>query len=184
MCPDTQRSASTRCQYPGCTNTVWKDPDGSYSSFCGNTHRLAMASNPRSQSRLCKVGQLVVFSGHWHRTDSEVKELQCKARFHRKWTGYVIFFFDSGCGAMQEGLTSQFFFSAHDFCGRRCAEQFNNNGWRSSQPRVSPPPSENMCIMPGCRNRAYIDADGTATKFCSHRHKRYLSFVGTAPELC
>jgi len=69
-----------------------------------------MASNPRSQSRLCKVGQLVRLSGHWHRTNSEIKELQYKARFHREWAGYVIFK-NSGYGAMQEGLTSHFFFS-------------------------------------------------------------------------
>jgi len=64
------------------------------------------------------------------------------------------------------------FLSVHDFCGRRCAEQFNSNGRRPSQPRESPPPSENKCIIPGCRKRAFVDADGTATKFCSHRHRR------------
>jgi len=131
MSPDTQRSASTHCQYPGCTKTVWQDPNGSYSSFCGNTHRLAMASNPRSQSRLCQ---------------------NCNTK---------PVFIENG--------------RAHDFCGRRCAEQFNNNGRRSSQARVGPLPTEDMyimCIIPGCRNRAYVDADGTATEFCSHRHRR------------
>jgi len=55
---------------------------------------------------------------------------------------------------------------AHDFCGRRCAGEFNNNGQRPS-----PPPRDIMCIIPGCRSRAFVDADGKATKFCSKRHR-------------
>lgn len=90
MCPDTQRAATTQCQYPGCTKSVWKDPDGSYSSFCGNTHRLAMANNPRSQSRMCKVGWHFRHSGNLvSYTDAIVKELQYEACVHRERTGYV-----------------------------------------------------------------------------------------------
>jgi hypothetical protein len=70
------------------------------------------------------------------------------------------------------------FFLAHDFCGRRCAGEFNNNGRRSS-----PPPRDIMCIIPGCRNRAFLDADGKATKFCSHRHRLYVCLLdGDCPE--
>jgi hypothetical protein len=69
-------------------------------------------------------------------------------------------------------------FLAHDFCGRRCAGEFNNNGRRPS-----PPPRDVMCIIPGCRNRAFVDADGKATKFCSRRHRLYVSWMATAPKL-
>ncbi|KAF8504553.1 hypothetical protein F5888DRAFT_762813 [Russula emetica] len=134
MCPDTHRVATTQCQYPGCTKPVWRDPDGSYSSFCGNAHRFAMASNPRSYSRTCK--------------NCNVKPV----------------YIENG--------------QAHDFCGRRCAGEFNNNGRRSS-----PPPRDIMCIIPGCRNRAFLDADGKATKFCSHRHRLYVYWMVTAPKL-
>jgi len=127
MCPDTQRAATTECQYPGCTKPVWRDPDGSYSSFCGNTHRLAMANNPRSRSGTCK---------------------NCNAK-----PVYI----ENG--------------RAHEFCGKRCADEFNNNGRRPSRSRSSPPPRENMCTIPGCRNRAFVDADGMATKYCSQRHR-------------
>ncbi|KAI0266411.1 hypothetical protein BC834DRAFT_874457 [Gloeopeniophorella convolvens] len=54
MCSDTQRVSTTLCQYPGCSKPVWQDPDGSFSSFCGNTHRFAMAVNPRAESQMCK----------------------------------------------------------------------------------------------------------------------------------
>jgi hypothetical protein len=70
------------------------------------------------------------------------------------------------------------FFLAHDFCGRRCAGEFNNNGRRPS-----PPSRGIMCIISGCRNRAFVDADGKATKFCSHRHRLYVFWMVTAPKL-
>lgn len=70
-------------------------------------------------------------------------------------------------------------FLAHDFCGRRCAEVFNNNGRRPC-----PPSRENvMCIIPGCQNRAFVDADGKVTKFCSHRHRLYVSWMATIAKL-
>ncbi|KAI0300493.1 hypothetical protein B0F90DRAFT_1951105 [Multifurca ochricompacta] len=129
MCSDTQRGPTTECQYPGCTRAVWQDPDGSYSSFCGNTHRLAMANNPRSQSRMCK---------------------NCNAK-----PVYI----ENG--------------RLHDFCGRRCAEVFKNNGQRATHPRLSPTPSDDdFCIIPGCKSRVYVDLDGSKTKFCSNRHRR------------
>jgi len=69
---------------------------------------------------------------------------------------------------------------AHDFCGRRCAEAFGDNGQRPSHARTSPPPSQNFCIIPGCRKSAFIDADGKATKFCSNGHRREAVARGMA----
>ncbi|KAN0124651.1 hypothetical protein V8E53_015719 [Lactarius tabidus] len=126
MSPDTQRGPTTKCQYPGCTKTVWKDPDGSYSLFCGNAHRFAMVNNSRSQSSMCKncnVKPVYIENGH-----------------------------------------------AHDFCGRRCAEQFNKNGQRISQSR-SPTVNGDLCTIPGCRKPVYVGADGSKSKFCSIRHR-------------
>jgi len=37
-----------------------------------------------------------------------------------------------------------------------------------------------MCIIPGCRNRAFVDADGKTTKFCSHRHRHAAVQSGLA----
>ncbi|PCH44628.1 ADP-ribosylation [Wolfiporia cocos MD-104 SS10] len=56
MCSDTSRGSDTLCEYPGCRRTVWKDPDGSYSSYCGTAHRNAVASTPSAVSKqpLCK----------------------------------------------------------------------------------------------------------------------------------
>ena len=167
MCPDTQRASTTECQYPGCTKPVWRDPDGSYSSFCGNTHRLAMANNPRSQSGTCKVGQHIIGDLVLY-IDSVFKELQFEARVHRKWAGYV---FPPILLAAQCAYTRGSLFLAHEFCGKRCADEFNNNGRRPSRSRSSPPPRQNMCTIPGCRNRAFVDADGKATKYCSQRHR-------------
>ncbi|KAI9465774.1 hypothetical protein BJY52DRAFT_1143683 [Lactarius psammicola] len=127
MCSDTQRGPTTVCQYPGCTKTVWQDPDGSYSSFCGNAHRFAMANNPRSQLQMCK---------------------NCNAK-----PVYI----ENG--------------RAHDFCGIRCAEQFNKNGQRPSQSRRSPTPEEDSCTIPGCQRPVYVDANGNKSKFCSDRHR-------------
>ena len=80
------------------------------------------------------------------------------------------------CGRhVHEMLT---FSLAHDFCGRRCAQEFNNNGQLPS-----PPPRDVMCIIPGCRKGAFIDADGNATKFCSHRHRLYVSWMVTSLKL-
>jgi len=170
MCPDTQRSATTSCQYPGCSRPVWRDPDGSYSSFCGNAHRLAMASHPRSQSRMCKVGQYIHVIRHI--TNSEVKELRCQARVHREWAGYAF----GQCSQKTTHLSL-----AHDFCGRRCAGAFNSNDQRPSHSRSSLPPNDNMCIIPECRNRAYVEDNGNATQFCSHRHRRYVPLSGCYP---
>lgn len=55
MCPDMSRSRDTICVFPGCQRTVWKDPDGSFSAFCGNGHRKAMASQTTAEVQLCKV---------------------------------------------------------------------------------------------------------------------------------
>jgi len=136
MCPDTQRGPTTECQYPGCTKTVWKDPDGSYSLFCGNAHRFAMANNPRSQSQMCK---------------------NCNAK-----PVYI----ENG--------------RAHDFCGRRCAEQFNKNGRRPSQSRRSLTPDEDLCTIPECQKSVYVDADGTKSEFCSNRHRAVAVRSGMA----
>lgn len=54
MCPDAARTRDTLCVYPGCTSKVWKDPDGSFSLFCGLTHRNAMAVNGGTLTT-CKV---------------------------------------------------------------------------------------------------------------------------------
>ena len=174
MCSDTQRTASTQCQYPGCTKGVWQDPDGSYSSFCGNTHRLAMASGRSSQVRLCEVGQRV--EAIWHRTNTEAERTAIPSPFTLKMGG-VCHPLYSICGAVFE-VFPFFFFLVHDFCGLRCAGKFNDNGGRSSQPRTSPPPGQNMCTIPGCQKRAYVNEDGTATDFCSNRHRRYGSLRG------
>jgi len=128
----------TLCEYPDCTRTVWQDPDGTYSSFCGNIHRFAMASNLRSQLRRCQ---------------------NCNAR-----PVYI----ENG--------------REHDFCGRRCAGEFNKNGPRPANLRTtrSPTPEGNSCMIPGCRNAVYIDADGNETEFCSHRHRRDAVHAGLA----
>ncbi|EPS93927.1 hypothetical protein FOMPIDRAFT_1135248 [Fomitopsis schrenkii] len=42
MCSDMSRTRNTICEFPGCSRTVWQDPDGSFSSYCGMTHRDAM----------------------------------------------------------------------------------------------------------------------------------------------
>ncbi|KAH9830133.1 uncharacterized protein C8Q71DRAFT_379538 [Rhodofomes roseus] len=56
MCADTLRTQDTTCQYPGCQRSVWQDPDGSYSSYCGTTHRDAMKLlNSEESVQLCKV---------------------------------------------------------------------------------------------------------------------------------
>ena len=60
---------------------------------------------------------------------------------------------------------------AHDFCGRRCAGLFNENGKRPSKSRRSPTPDEVVCTIPGCRKSVYVDADGNKSKFCSNRHR-------------
>jgi hypothetical protein len=65
MCPDTSRGPASRCLYPGCDRSVWQDPDGSFSSFCGRAHRDAMRNLPDSQrpAGMCKVrrhGRLVI----------------------------------------------------------------------------------------------------------------------------
>ncbi|KAH9975493.1 hypothetical protein BGW80DRAFT_1297337 [Lactifluus volemus] len=129
MCSDTQRASTTQCKYPDCTKAVWRDPDGSYSSFCGNYHRLAMANHPRSQTRMCQ---------------------NCNAR------------------------------PSHDFCGQRCAREFQNNGRRPANSRTSPTLDESSCMIPGCQRPVYVDADGNKSNFCSHRHRRDAVRTGLA----
>lgn len=55
MCgPDTTRSERTLCAYPNCRRTVWQDANGVFSSYCGASHRDAMA-NKLSSGSLCQV---------------------------------------------------------------------------------------------------------------------------------
>lgn len=179
MCPDTYRAATTECQYPGCTKPVWRDPDGSYSSFCGNTHRLAMANNPRSQSGTCKVGQHITRGVGYYILTLCSKNCNAKPVYIENGRG-LCSPYSAGCiMRIHEWLT----LLAHEFCGKRCADEFNNNGRRPSRSRSSPPPRENMCTIPGCRNRAFVDADGKATKYCSQRHRLYVSWLVAVPKL-
>lgn len=56
MCPDTSRTENTICAFPNCQRSVWKDPDGSFSAYCGKGHRDAMAAqNVSGANILCKV---------------------------------------------------------------------------------------------------------------------------------
>ena len=55
MCPDVSRNQNTLCIYPQCNKPVWKDPDGSFSQFCGRTHRDGMPKLPSQPSVVCKV---------------------------------------------------------------------------------------------------------------------------------
>ncbi|KAI0277036.1 hypothetical protein BGY98DRAFT_655667 [Russula aff. rugulosa BPL654] len=57
------------------------------------------------------------------------------------------------------------------------APRIHNNGQRPSPP---PPSRDVMCIIPGCRNRAFVDSDGNATKFCSNRHRLAAVQLGLA----
>ncbi|KZT01033.1 ADP-ribosylation [Laetiporus sulphureus 93-53] len=69
MCPDRSRNQNTPCKYPGCENTVWKDPDGSYSSYCGLTHRDAMAQITNKDipnCKSCNVRPVYVENGRKH----------------------------------------------------------------------------------------------------------------------
>jgi hypothetical protein len=166
MSSNTHQNHNTQCIYPGCTRDVWRDPNGSYSSFCGNTHRFAMASNPRSQTRTCKVWRTYQTLEAFGIILTLSKNCNVKPVYIENGKGMFYPY-----SAVPHGGTH--FFLAHDFCGRRCAGEFNNNG-----PRPSQPSSNIMCIIPGCRNRAYVDADGKATKFCSHRHRLYVSGGG------
>ena len=101
-----------------------------------------------------------------------VKELQREACVHREWAGYVLPLYPYS-GGMTNSL-----FLAHDFCGRRCAQEFNSNGQRPS-----PPPRDVICVFPQCRNRVFVNADGNATKFCSRRHGLYVPWMVTTPKL-
>jgi len=105
-------------------------------------------------------------------TNSEVKELRCQARVHREWAGYAF----GQCSQKTTHLSL-----AHDFCGRRCAGAFNNNNQRPSHSRSSLPPNDSVCSIPECRNRAYVEDNGNATQFCSHRHRRYVPLSGCYP---
>ncbi|KZT64779.1 hypothetical protein DAEQUDRAFT_759736 [Daedalea quercina L-15889] len=53
MCADRTRRQDTLCHYPGCRRNVWQDPDGSYSSYCGTSHRDAM-KDLNDIVKLCK----------------------------------------------------------------------------------------------------------------------------------
>ncbi|KAI0799816.1 hypothetical protein BC629DRAFT_199737 [Irpex lacteus] len=54
MCPDKTRTQDTICAFSNCTSKVWQDPDGSFSSYCGITHRDA-AIALADPVMMCKV---------------------------------------------------------------------------------------------------------------------------------
>ncbi|KAI0688516.1 hypothetical protein BC835DRAFT_308186 [Cytidiella melzeri] len=65
MCPDTKRTQATVCAFPNCTNTVWQDPDGSFSSYCGTTHKdaIALLTSPASVCKNCKQRPVYIANG-------------------------------------------------------------------------------------------------------------------------
>ncbi|KAI0087589.1 hypothetical protein BDY19DRAFT_237781 [Irpex rosettiformis] len=67
MCSDTSRTQDTICAFPNCNNRVWQDPDGSYSSYCGTTHRdAAVLSDPAAMCKRCKQRPVYVENGRRH----------------------------------------------------------------------------------------------------------------------
>lgn len=128
MCSDTTRTQDTVCAFPNCISKVWQDPDGSFSSFCGLTHRDAMATQI-NQTALptCK---------------------NCQERPVYVENGRI-----------------------HDFCGRRCASNTSNvtNTAITRSPSVSA--SSAVCRTSSCNLPVYVGADGTASQWCSHRHR-------------
>lgn len=95
--------------------------------------------------------------------NGDCKELQCEACLHRERARYV--------ARLQIFSLRTHGPVEHDFCGKRCAEQFYNNGQRPSQSRRSLTPDEDLCTIPGCQKSVYVDANGTKSKFCSNRHR-------------
>ncbi|KAI0715554.1 hypothetical protein C8Q72DRAFT_193777 [Fomitopsis betulina] len=61
MCSDASRTQNTECQYPSCQRGVWQDPDGSYSAYCGASHRDTMRQR---SGGLLPVASSVSFCKH------------------------------------------------------------------------------------------------------------------------
>ncbi|KAI0047871.1 hypothetical protein FA95DRAFT_1153694 [Auriscalpium vulgare] len=63
---------------------------------------------------------------------------------------------------------------AHDFCGKRCADAYRNQP--ISGPRANLNSSEEdepstECSLKGCNKPVFVTASGTASRFCSNRHR-------------
>jgi hypothetical protein len=95
--------------------------------------------------------------------NSDYEELQRETCIYRERAWYVLWLQIFDPPSTQGSL-------AHDFCGRRCAEQFNKNGQRIFQSR-SPTANSDLCTIPGCPKSVYVSADGSKSKFCSIRHR-------------
>ncbi|CCM01087.1 uncharacterized protein FIBRA_03135 [Fibroporia radiculosa] len=62
---DTKATSTTLSS--GCGRTVWRDPDGSFSSYCGTTHREAAAlARAARRCKNCKTRPAYVESGKVH----------------------------------------------------------------------------------------------------------------------
>ncbi|KAL6299579.1 hypothetical protein BKA93DRAFT_582918 [Sparassis latifolia] len=59
------------------------------------------------------------------------------------------------------------------FCGRRCATTYRNR--TPSSPLTAS--TINECRLINCHRPVYVDQEGTSSKYCSHRHRRYVFFA-------
>lgn len=88
MNSDSIRNSQTLCAYPGCIKTVWQDPDGSYSQFCGKGHRDAMAVN-NSETQVCRVN-ISRLSHEYHSEDTAfLTALQKSTSIHPRQQRHV-----------------------------------------------------------------------------------------------
>lgn len=66
MYSDLFRTDDTVCAYPRCTKTVWKDPNGSFSLFCGRSHRDEMSKISDIVCKGCQERPVYIENGRIH----------------------------------------------------------------------------------------------------------------------
>ncbi|KAJ3557059.1 hypothetical protein NM688_g1676 [Phlebia brevispora] len=74
---------------------------------------------------------------------------------------------------------------AHDFCGKWCASASRNGRMplRGSPDPSRPIPNGGICRLAGCSRPVHVNADGTLSEWCSHRHRVKAVAAGKA-EAC
>lgn len=133
-----------RCMLPGCDQPAYIDERGIYSAFCSRRHMSEAAAKGIDVSAAAQ------------RAGAAVPSPQCLL---------------PGCtcpvAVDRDGNVA-------DFCSvEHQQEAVAKNITPAPRPGVRQRPSgaDDLCLMPGCQNKAYVDPSGRMGEFCSKRHR-------------
>ncbi|KAK7689602.1 hypothetical protein QCA50_007394 [Cerrena zonata] len=150
MCRDRSRSKDTICAFPDCLRNVWKDPDGSFSAFCGKQHRNAMISHPVGTNipvcKNCQVKPVYNGNGQFYNFCG----VRCGRDFQKR----------GGHPAVPP------------------PEPISSPEVGGSLELASTLVSQKSCSLQTCDRPVWVDDSGTESEYCSNQHRSLAVELG------